>query len=139
MNSLTFLAVILNAFVFALLVPALEINSSHLTNPEWPAHARLHEAWQLLTNAAMAVFALYLLWVRKESMVAILLGLIICGSFLLAWAAADSYGGSMLHSDGSQIAIAGMNVAVLVVAALTLLLAVCAAQQRVTRRAEAES
>ena len=136
MNSLTPLAVTLNALVFALLVPVLEVNSSHLTNPDWPAHARLHEAWQLLTNAAIAVFSLYLLWVRKDRLVATLLGLITCGSFLVAWAAAGSYGGSMLHSDGSQMAIAGMNVAVLVVVALTLLLGLSVVQQRFAPQAE---
>lgn len=134
MNSLTVFAVIMNALVFAVLVPVLEVNNSHLLNPHWPSHARLHEAWQLLTNAGIAVFALHLVLVRKQSLVAILLGLITCVSFLVAWATAASYGGSMLHSDGSQMAIAGVNVAVLVVAALTLLLGTCAAWHGITEQ-----
>jgi hypothetical protein len=27
--------------------PLLEANVAHVLNPEWPPHARLHEAWQL--------------------------------------------------------------------------------------------
>jgi len=130
MNRLTIVAVAMNAIVFALLIPVLELNSSHLTNPLWPSHARLHEAWQLLTNAAIAIFALRLAFSRKDSRIAIALCLITGVSFLIAWATSSSYGGSMLHSDGTQMAVAGINVAVLVVAALTLLLVVSAFRER---------
>ncbi len=46
----------------------------------------------------------------------------ICVSFLAALALGPAYGGSMLHSDGTQMAVAGINVAVIVVIALTVLL-----------------
>ena len=130
MNRLTIVAVTMNAIVFALLIPVLELNSSHLTNPLWPSHARLHEAWQLLTNAAIAILALRLAFSRRDSWVAIVLCLITEVSFLIAWATSSSYGGSMLHSDGTKMAIAGFNVAVLVVAALTLLLVVSAFREK---------
>ena len=122
MNKLTIISVILNAIVFALLIPVLELNSSHLLNPLWPSHARLHEAWQLLTNASIAIFALYLVYSRKSIMIGIRLCLITGVSFLIAWALGSTYGGSMLHSDGTQMAIAGVNVAVIIVAILTGLL-----------------
>lgn len=130
MNRLTLVAVTMNAIVFALLIPVLELNSSHLTNPLWPSHARLHEAWQLLTNAAIAILALGLAFSHRDSLVAIVLCLITGVSFLIAWATSSSYGGSMLHSDGTQMAIAGVNVAVLVVAALTSLLVVSAFREK---------
>jgi hypothetical protein len=130
MNRLTIVAVTMHAIVFALLIPVLELNSSHLTNPLWPSHARLHEAWQLLTNAGIAILALTLALRRRDSWVAITLCLITGVSFLVAWAASNSYGGSMLHSDGTQMAIFGINVAVLVVGALTLLLVVSAFRER---------
>ena len=130
MNRLTIVAVTMNAIVFALLIPVLELNSSHLTNPLWPSHARLHEAWQLLTNAAIAILALRLAFSRQNSWIAIALCLITEVSFLIAWATSSSYGGSMLHSDGTQMAIAGINVAVLIVAALTSLLVVSAFREK---------
>lgn len=130
MNRLTITSVALNAAVFALLIPILEVNSSHLTNPLWPSHAKLHEAWQLLTNASIAILALRLAFSDKSGWISIALCLITQVSFLVAWATSSSYGGSMLHSDGTQMAIAGVNVAVLIVAALTTLLVASALRER---------
>lgn len=130
MNRLTLISVALHAVVFALLIPVLEANSSHLTNALWPSHARLHEAWQLLTNAGIAVLALYLVISRKSAGTALALCLITGVSFLVAWATGGSYGGSMLHTDGTQMAVAGINVAVLIVMVLTVLLVASVFQER---------
>lgn len=116
------LSVGLSAIVFAVLIPVLELNSTHLTNPEWPSHARLHEAWQLLTNAAISVLALGCVWTNRAPRIGISISLMICASFLTAWALGSVYGGSMLHTDGTQVAVGGINVAVIVVIALTALL-----------------
>ncbi|CAA0108842.1 Uncharacterised protein [Halioglobus japonicus] len=116
------LSVGLSAIVFAVLIPVLELNSTHLTNPEWPSHARLHEAWQLLTNAAISVLALGCVWTNRAPRIGISLALMIGVSFLTAWALGSIYGGSMLHTDGTQMAVGGINVAVIVVIALTALL-----------------
>tara|TARA_R110001592_G_scaffold363372_2_gene686319 strand:- start:202372 stop:202794 length:423 start_codon:yes stop_codon:yes gene_type:complete len=113
------LSVGLSAIVFAVLIPVLELNSTHLTNSEWPSHARLHEAWQLLTNAAISVLALGCVWTNRAPRIGIILALMICASFLTAWALRSVYGGSMLHTDGTQMAVGGINVAVIVVIALT--------------------
>lgn len=48
----------LGVLVYAIVVPYLEINASHVFNPEWVPHARLHEVWQLVTNCAIGVVAL---------------------------------------------------------------------------------
>ena len=113
------LSVGLSAIVFAVLIPVLELNSTHLTNSEWPSHARLHEAWQLLTNAAISLLALGCVWTNRAPRIGIILALMICASFLTAWALGSVYGGSMLHTDGTQMAVGGVNVAVIVVIALT--------------------
>ena len=118
-SRLCLAAVTLSALVFVVLIPALEVNDTHLFNPAWPSHARLHEAWQLLTNAAVSLLALILVWRNQAVPLAVLLALIVCCSFLLAWATAGIYGGSMLHSDGTELAVAGLNLAVLVVLLLT--------------------
>ena len=124
MNKLNLVAVGLCAAVFAVLIPILEVNPSHLTNPLWPEHARLHEAWQLLSNAGLSLFALYLVRTKATEMAGIIIALIIPVSFLIAWALGGVYGGSMLHTDGTQMAVAGINVAVIVVVALTALLGI---------------
>lgn len=130
MNKLTIVAVALHALVFVVLLPILEINDTHLTNPEWPSHARLHEAWQLLTNAAIGLFALYLVATKKATLIGIRLCLIIAASFIVAYATSGTYGGSMLHSDGTELAIAGVNVAVLIVAVVGTLLVVSELRER---------
>lgn len=114
--------VTVSALVSGAIIPVLELNESHLFNSNWPAHARLHEAWQLTTNSAISALAVFLIWSGRAPRLAILLSLIISIPFLLAFAAASTYGGSMLHSDGTQMAVGGMNLAVLIALVLSSLL-----------------
>ena len=66
MRNFSVISVLLTSLVFGLLIPILEINQTHLFNSEWPSHARLHEAWQLITNTAISALALYLAWTGKR-------------------------------------------------------------------------
>lgn len=122
MPKLSTASVGLSALILAVIIPAFELNSTHITNPDWPSHARLHEAWQLLTNATISVFALGCVWTDRAPRIGITLALLICASFLAAWALGSFYGGSMLHTDGTQIAVGGINVVVIVVTAVAALL-----------------
>ncbi len=124
MPKITLFSVALCAFVLSAVIPFMEISSSHLFNPEWPSHARLHEAWQLIANAAIAILAFILVWKRIAPRLGIVLGLILSASFLIAWAAGPLYGGSMVHSDGTNFTIGGMSVVVVgvtIIAGLLLL------------------
>lgn len=105
--------------VLAAVVPALEINATHLLNPQWPSHARLHEAWQVLTNAGLAVACLWLTWIEGRTRLAALVMLIVCLSFLAAVFAAPVYGGSMQHADGTELTFAGVNAAAAVMFGIT--------------------
>lgn len=107
------IAITFAALLFGLIVPILEVNATHLLNPLWPSHARLHEAWQLLTNWAIAVACLWLTWRAGRVREAAALALLVVGGLLIAWASGPLYGGNMLHTDGSQIALGGINVAVI--------------------------
>lgn len=100
------------------LVPYLELNATHLFNPDWPPHARLHEAWQLLSNCAISAFVLWLAWSRQQVRIAAILGNLVIGGFLLAFALRETYGGSMagtttgaLSGEGFQIGVVLMSVA----------------------------
>jgi hypothetical protein len=99
--------------VVGLLVPMLEANATHLLNPSWPAHARLHEAWQLATNTALSVWAVYLTW-RGSMHTACLIGLLLTGGFLLAWVTRSAYGGSMTGTSTASATIAGADAAAVV-------------------------
>ncbi|MBU1378324.1 MAG: DUF2306 domain-containing protein [Alphaproteobacteria bacterium] len=102
-------AVSLCVLTFGLAVPILEINATHVWNPAWPGHARLHEVWQLITNVVLALACLWLVWVRRQVRSAALLGLAVVGGFLAAYALRGAFGGSMVHPDGSELLIGGVN------------------------------
>jgi hypothetical protein len=94
-------------------VPVLEINATHVFNPAWPAHARLHEVWQLLTNSALAAAVAWMAWSPGKRVGAALLSLAVTGGFLIAYLLQGAYGGSMVHPDGSEKIALGVNVALL--------------------------
>lgn len=94
---------------YAVVVPILEINDTHVFNQAWAPHARLHETWQLFTNTALGAFSVWLVWGRNDLRLASLLTLFVTGGFLLAYWLRDGYGGSMVLSDGSEKIIMGAN------------------------------
>jgi len=106
--SITF-AILLYAFV----VPFLEINDTHVFNPDWTPHVRIHEVWQLITNSSIGLICLWLLWRKNEINMSALLSLLIMGGFLLAFLIKDTYGGSMKYLDGSEKTLLGINIGVL--------------------------
>jgi hypothetical protein len=116
------LLVPLNAAVFILVVPYLEIGQTHVFNPDWPAHARLHEVWQLLTNAGIALLSLWALWRAERPVLAGGLALLVSGPFMAAYLLRHQYGGSMQHSDGSELLLLGLNPAVYLLAGISVAL-----------------
>lgn len=113
------------ALPLLILTPALEVNDTHLFSPLWPAHARLHEAWQLIANWGLAVLCLWLTWSKGASRLAAAILLTPVAGFLIAFLLKDTYGGSMTHADGATLSMGGVNPAPVVmgVAFLCLVLA----------------
>ena len=103
-----------SVLLFAVVVPYLEINATHVFNLDWTPHARIHEVWQLITNSSIGVVCLWLVWVKKDTKISTILSLLITGSFLVAYMIQDSYGGSMKYLDGSENRLLGINMGVLV-------------------------
>jgi hypothetical protein len=111
------------ALIIGVAVPVLEFNATHVFNAAWPGHARLHEVWQLAGNTALAGLCLWLAWRKGAPRLAAGIGLCLTGGFMVAYALSGAYGGSMLHTDGTELAIGGVNVAVIVMLAATCALA----------------
>jgi hypothetical protein len=107
------LLVTFGILLYAFAVPVLEVNATHLLNPYWVAHARLHEAWQLATNTSIGLLSLWLAWRRNEIRIPAFLTFTVAGGFLVAYALRDAYGGSMRHTDGSELTALGFNVGVI--------------------------
>lgn len=99
--------------LYTVAVPFLEINDTHVFNPDWTPHAKIHEVWQLITNSSIGILCLWLVWVKNELKTSILLSMLVTGGFLVAYFLQDVYGGSMKYLDGSEKAILGINIGVL--------------------------
>jgi len=116
------LLITISVLLYAVAVPVLEINDTHVFNPDWVAHARIHEVWQLITNSAVGLLCLWLVWVKKETFISAILSLLVMGGFLLAFLLKDLYGGSMKYEDGSEKTVLGINIGILGFGAAFLLL-----------------
>ena len=102
-----------NIFLYALVVPFLELNDTHVFNPDWTPHVRIHEVWQLITNTSIGILCLWLVWVKNETKISAILSLLVTGGFLLAYMFQDLYGGSMKYLDGTEKTLLGINIGVL--------------------------
>lgn len=131
------LLVTVGIIFYAVVVPFFELNESHLFNPGWEPHVRLHEAWQLATNCAIGLFSCWLVWARGNIRLSCLMTFFVTGGFLLAYVLRDSYGGSMVLSDGSEKMILGINLGLFAYSlaiALALIALVLDARQASVRR-----
>ena len=71
----------------------VDVNTSHLLNPDWDSHARVHEAWRLSTNFLVFSLVIYLLWSKNKEILAGLLSLCIHLGFVIAAILMPIYGG----------------------------------------------
>ena len=112
------------AIKFGMIVPYLELDATHVFNPQWPAHARLHEVWQLATNSMIAAWCIWRLWWKDDVVQPAIMTLLVTGGFFIAYLVRSGYGGSMLHTDGTERMLMGLNIGVLgfgIAIALTVL------------------
>ena len=64
----------------SLLPIAVDTGNTHLYNPDWDEHSRVHEVWRLTTNLFIAIIGLYILWKKDNILLpAILSSCIILG------------------------------------------------------------
>ena len=79
----------------------VDLSPSHVLNPTWPAHARLHEVWLLASGALFSLVTLYLIWVhrgerrRALGAAAVVMGCLLTGFFIAA-GTASQYGGVLV-------------------------------------------
>jgi hypothetical protein len=78
----------------------VDVNHTHVEHAAWTPHARLHAMWLIVTNSAVALLALGIMWRRGptalfRARMAVGLGFCMVGSFFVAAALAPFYGGSM--------------------------------------------
>ena len=71
----------------------VDVNTSHLLNPDWDSHARVHEAWRLSTNFLVFALAMFLLWQKGNEILAGMLSLCIHFGFVIGASLMPFYGG----------------------------------------------
>ena len=101
-----------SVLLYAVIVPYLEINNTHVFNPDWTPHVRIHEVWQLITNSSLGALCIWLAWSKGKLLLSSFISLIITGGFLVAFSLKNTYGGSMKYLDGSEKTLLGLNIGV---------------------------
>jgi hypothetical protein len=96
--------------IFAVVIPILEVNASHVFNANWPAHARFHEVWQLITNCGIGLLCLWLVWQKNKIRLASVLVVLVMGGVLVAHVIQGFYSGSILSGNMNKT-ILGMELA----------------------------
>jgi hypothetical protein len=95
--------------------PIADLNASHVLNPLWPGHARLHTVWLITTNSLIAMASLWLLWrpPQGELQKAIRLAGTLVGAILIGFFVAGStqglYGGALTDVDDPGRKIVGLD------------------------------
>jgi hypothetical protein len=62
----------------------------------------------------LGLYCLWLTWVKKDLILSSVIGMLVTGGFLLAFLLKETFEGSMVHPDGSEATLMGMNAGVLV-------------------------
>jgi len=95
--------VTLPALFVMIVPPSIDWGPTHLMNPLWPAHARMHTAWLLATNSMVAGLALLLIWRRRDPSTLLLGAALVAApllGFFVAAATRASYGGAFTDANG---------------------------------------
>ena len=71
----------------------LDIGDTHLFNPNWDEHSRVHEVWRLATNFMIAFLGLYLIWKKNMLFIASLLSLCMILGFMISVITMPFYNG----------------------------------------------
>ena len=117
--------------------PAIaDLNASHVLNPLWSPHARLHTVWLISTNSLISLIALGLLWRPGQSaeknsflLAAALVGAVLLG-FFIAGLTQPLYGGAFTDENGVELRVGPLDANLFGFSVLFLLVAVAAVRVR---------
>ena len=101
-----------------------DLNATHVLNPEWTPHSRVHMVWLLGTNSCIAALALWLLWSRAQRVLSAILGLCVMAGFWTAVATRSLYGGALSDARGIDTKILGIEGNAFVFGIIVILLVV---------------
>ena len=109
MNNAARILITLGTLLYGIAPLIADLNASHVLNPDWPPHSRLHMVWLLATNTSLAALSLFLVWKRGQVVMAGVLGVCVIGGFWVAAATLGFYGGALSDMGGIGTKILGLE------------------------------
>ena len=101
-----------------------DLNATHVLNPAWTPHSRVHMVWLLGTNSCIAAVALWLLWFRAQLVLSAILGFCVMAGFWIAVATSPFYGGAFSDARGIDTKILGIEANAFVFGVISLSLVI---------------
>ena len=99
----------------------VDVSSSHLLNPDWDSHARIHEAWRLSTNFLIFVLGIYFLWIKGKEVLSALISLTIPFGFVLASISMTLYEGTAVARGIPELHVLGVPINVFMFSSVFLI------------------
>ena len=110
------------ALICAGLGPLLiDVGITHLQNPDWDAHARVHEVWRLSTNTFIAFLGLYLIWIMQKELLAAILSLCLLLGFWVSVLLMPFYDGLAIRQGVNELEPFGIPLNIISFAAVSII------------------
>ena len=110
------------ALICAGLGPLLiDVGITHLQNPDWDAHARVHEVWRLSTNTLIAFLGLYLIWIMQKELLAAILSLCLLLGFWVSVLLMPFYDGLAIGQGVNELEPFGIPLNIISFAAVSII------------------
>ena len=110
------------ALICAGLGPLLiDVGITHLQNPDWDAHARVHEVWRLSTNTFIALLGLYLIWIMQKELLAAILSLCLLLGFWVSVLLMPFYDGLAIGQGVNELEPFGIPLNIISFAAVSII------------------
>lgn len=100
---------------------SIDVGITHLLNPDWDAHARVHEVWRLSTNSFIAFIGLYLIWIMQKELLAALLSLCLLLGFWVSVFLMPFYDGLAVGQGVDELAPFGVPINIISFAVLSII------------------
>ena len=100
---------------------SIDVGITHLLNPDWDAHARVHEVWRLSTNSFIAFIGLYLIWIMQKELLAALLSLCLLLGFWVSVLLMPFYDGLAIGQGVNELEPFGIPLNIISFAAVSII------------------
>ena len=99
----------------------IDVGIAHLQNPDWDAHARVHEVWRLSTNTLIAFLGLYLIWIMQKELLAAILSLCLLLGFWVSVLLMPFYDGLAIGQGVNELEPFGIPLNIISFAAVSII------------------